>query len=109
MYININNTHYPCTCDARRIWPVRFAGDAPSAVSGVITLCADDGFELASYNTADFLRVVLTGDTLTLTNEPEPVPVDPVPDDTVQVTQEDIVASLLDMDVRLTMIEQGGQ
>lgn len=108
MYININNVHYPCTCDARRVWPVRFTGDVPTAVSGVITLCADDGFVLREDDCADWLRVVLSGDTLTLTNEPEPVPVDPVPDDTVQVAQEDIVASLLDMDVRLTMMEQGG-
>ena len=109
MYININSIHYPCTCDARRVWPVRFTGDVPTAVSGVIALCADDGFVLREDNCGDFLRVVLTADSLTLTNEPEPAPVpEPEPDTSVQVAQEDIVASLLDMDVRLTMMEQGG-
>ena len=89
MYIDINNTHYPCTCDARRIWPARFTGDVPSAVSGVITLCADDGFVLREDDCADWLRVVLDGNSLTLTNEPEPEPTqtepEPAPTETEQL------------------------
>ncbi|MEG1790624.1 MAG: hypothetical protein RR230_08230, partial [Oscillospiraceae bacterium] len=91
-------------------WPLRFIGAVPTSVSGIISLCSDDGFELRRDNCADWLRVILTADTLTLTNDPEPPPTPtPVPDTRQQITTEDIAESILDMECRMTILEQGGK
>lgn len=59
---------------------------APAALGDTVQLQRDDGFVLASYTMADYLRAYMDGTTLVLTNTPEPVPV--VPDlDTVKAAR----------------------
>lgn len=76
MYIKNNNARYPCTGRDYSSASVSFTGceGLPEAVSGTVELCNNSGFVLASYDTADYLRTVVEGGTLTLTDEPEPVP-----------------------------------
>jgi uncharacterized coiled-coil protein SlyX len=50
----------------------------PAPVEGEIVLCADDGFILRKDSTADYLRQTFVGGVLTLTNTPEPEPVEEV-------------------------------
>lgn len=50
---------------------------APAALGDTVQLQRDDGFVLASYTVADYLRHYMDGTTLVLTNTPEPVPVVP--------------------------------
>ena len=75
MYIQIDGENHACT---QRYFPsggVCFMLDSlPQTVTGKILLCADSGFELASYDTADWLRTEIEGNTLTLTNAPEVLP-----------------------------------
>lgn len=102
MYITINGTDYPCTCNPRRIWPIHFINAIPETVSGVISLHADDGFELRRDDCADYLRVIFNPEakTLILTNEPEPEP-EPIPEPvptTPPTTIEDIEAALCEID-----------
>lgn len=83
MYITINSIRYPCTGYAHRGDAVTFNGvevvELP--VTGAVTLCTDDGFELAVQNAGDYARQTLSGGVLTLTNlpEPEPAPEPPEP------------------------------
>ena len=75
MYVKINDTKYPCS-NMREDGGIVFSGvvgmDKPP--TGVISLCADDGFELAAADVAGYKRVLLADGTLTLTNAPEPTP-----------------------------------
>lgn len=60
---------------------MRYSGlpaDFPAPVDGEITLCDDGGFELRADNSADYLRQTFTDGVLTLTNQSEPAPVEPV-------------------------------
>lgn len=76
MYITIKKTHYPCTGYAPRVDTVTFSGvdGLELPVSGAVTLCADDSFELAVQQTGDYARQTLVSGVLTLTNLPEPEP-----------------------------------
>lgn len=106
MYIEANGMHYPCTgysagSNIRLTLP-----DKPT-LSGVVTLCTDNGFELRKINCADYARQVWSGETLTLTNEPEPQPQPdpgPAPD---RITTDDLAEQVFDIEVRTTMLEQG--
>lgn len=75
MYIQIDGVNYACT---QRYFPnggICFMLDTmPQTVSGEILLCADSGFLLASYDTAEYARTEIEGNTLTLTNAPEVLP-----------------------------------
>ena len=51
--------------------------DFPVPVDGEIVLCADDGFVLRTDKTADYMRQIFENGVLTLTNTPEPKPVEP--------------------------------
>lgn len=78
MHIIYSGFNYPCKC--RPAKTMRYCGlpdDFPAPVSGEIVLCADDGFVLRTDNTADYLRQTFADGVLTLTNEPEPEPVEP--------------------------------
>jgi len=77
MYVTINGSHYPCTGYSSGPQGATFTGltgltAAPT--SGSITLCSDEDFPLAQVSVKDWARQLLEGGTLTLTNEPEPVP-----------------------------------
>lgn len=79
MYITYNGVNYPCQCRSSKTMVYRgLPDDFPAPVSGEITLCADDGFVLRTDKAEDFLRQTFEGGVLTLTNAPEPVPVEPV-------------------------------
>lgn len=92
MYLTYNNTNYPCTCRPGVSMVYRgLPEDFPAPVSGVLTLCADDGFVLRSDRAEDWLRQTFEGGVLTLTNAPEPEPVEPTDP---EPTTEDRVADL---------------
>ncbi len=76
MYIKIGETQYPCT----RYKPLSgiraiFYGVTGLALpaSGTVTLCRNDGFELANVDAEDYARQTYENGILTLTNEPESV------------------------------------
>jgi len=80
MYIEYKDNKYPCKADvvtdvSAKYWLL--PEDFPAPVEGEVILCADDGFELRRDNSADYLRQTFANGVLTLTNEPEPVPVEP--------------------------------
>ena len=79
MYIEYNNVKYPCTCrPSKTMIYSGLPNDFPAPVNGEIVLCADDGFVMRTDNSADYLRQTFDEGVLTLTNEPEPEPVEPV-------------------------------
>ena len=81
MYIIYKDINYPCKCipsNTRMVYS-GLPDDFPAPVNGEIILCADDGFVLRTDNTADYLRQTFADGTLTLTNEPEPEPIEPEP------------------------------
>lgn len=106
MYIEQNETQYPCTgykggIDVRLTLP-----DKPT-LTGTVTLCTDDGFVLRVISCGDYARQVWVGDMLTLTNAPEPEPPEDPPSETDTITMDDLAEQVFDLEVRTTMIEQG--
>ena len=78
MYIEYNGIKYTCSCNPSGTMIYReLPDDFPAPVSGEIVLCADDGFVLCTDNTEDYLRQTFENGVLTLTNAPEPEPVEP--------------------------------
>ena len=65
--------------------------DFPATVSGEVVLCDDDGFVMRVDKAEDYLRQTFVNGVLTLTNTPEPKPVDPedIPDP--EPTQLDLI------------------
>lgn len=111
MYIKINDTKYPCENVREDGGGIVFAGvtglDKPPT-AGAISLCADDGFELAAADVTGYKRVLLADGVLTLTNEPEPTVVEPTtPVETTTLTADDIASALLDLDTRTSLLEMG--
>jgi len=107
MYIEASGMQYPCTGYSARGGDIRLTLPDKPTLTGVVTLCADDGFELCAINCGDFARQVWSGETLTLTNEPEPEPQpepEPAPD---TITTDDLAEQVFDLEVRTTMLEQG--
>lgn len=77
MYLTYNKENYPCECRPGPTMTYKgLPEDFPAPVSGEIILCADDGFELRRDRVEDYLRQTFEGGILTLTNEPEPAPVE---------------------------------
>lgn len=77
MYINYNGTKYPCTCRPAKTMVYKgLPDDFPAPVDGEITLCADDDFLMRVDNSKDYLRQTFVDGVLTLTNVPEPEPVE---------------------------------
>lgn len=73
MYIKYKNQKYSCKCSISNE-TIRYNDlpeNFPETVQGDIVLCADDGFELRTDNTKDYLRQTFEKGTLTLTNVPE--------------------------------------
>lgn len=80
MYLKIGENQYPCT---RRI----VTGDTikylsvkpnPGEVTGKIQMYRDDGFLMSEDDADNYERQTYAGTILTLTNKPEPVPVETV-------------------------------
>jgi hypothetical protein len=69
--------------------------DFPAPVSGEIVLCADDGFVMRTDKVEDYLRQTFEGGVLTLTNAPEPVPVEPVEPTDPEPTADELMDILL--------------
>jgi hypothetical protein len=67
--------------------------DFPHPVSGEIRLYANDGFHLRTDVAEDYLRQTFEEGVLTLTNLPEPVEPDPIPEPT---EDEPTTAEILD-------------
>ena len=106
MYIIYNSIKYPCKCRPSKTMRYReLPEDFPAPVEGEIALYADDDFLLRKDNTADYLRQTFEDGVLTLTNEPEPEPVEPV--DPEPTAQDDTDAMLIDHELRLTLLELG--
>ena len=78
MYIKYDNKKYPCKCSIgnNSITYRNLPDDFPTEVSGKIELYADTDFLLREDNTGDYLRQTFENNTLTLTNVPEPQPVE---------------------------------
>lgn len=77
MYLTIDTTRYAVLA-ANLDGDIRYTVDKPpSAVSGTVTLCADDGTAIRTDNTADYLHPRVTAGVIILSNTPEPEPVTP--------------------------------
>lgn len=97
MYIAYKDKKYPCNASVgktMRYWEL--PEDFPAPVDGEIILCADDDFEMRRDNSADYLRQTFANGMLTLTNEPEPIPVEP----------EEPVEPTPSLDERVTALEE---
>ena len=86
MYITYKNTNYPCRCRPSSIMVYGGLPDNfPAPVEDEVILCADDGFVLRTDNPADYLRQMFEDGVLTLTNVPEPEPVEPPEPESVEL------------------------
>lgn len=75
MHIKNSNNTYPCAGyragTSPKFWGVT---GLTLPITGSVELIGDDGFVLAEHDTGQYLRQTYADNTLTLTNEPEPVP-----------------------------------
>lgn len=80
MYLLINNTQYPVTKRIVTKDTVKYLSVSPEppTVSGTIQMYRDDGFLLAEDDSENYSRQTYAGTILTLTNKPEPTPVETV-------------------------------
>ena len=77
MYINYNGTKYPCACRPAKTMVYKgLPDDFPTPVEGEIQLCADDDFVMRTDKVSEYLRQTFSDGVLTLTNVPEPEPVE---------------------------------
>lgn len=79
MYLLINNNQYPVSRRRKTSDSVIFSGvtQEPTDLSGMIQMYSSSDFLLSEDRVSDYLRHTYAGNTLTLTNQPEPEPVDP--------------------------------
>lgn len=93
MFLAYKGNKYPCKCRPGATMVYRgLQDDFPAPIDSPVDLCRDDGFVLRTDNPADYLRQTFSGGVLTLTNTPEPEPVEePEPDN------EPTAAELLDI------------
>jgi hypothetical protein len=109
MYIKIGDTQYPC--DGYNPVPgvrAQFAGviGLTLPVAGTVTLCADDGFELAQQDAGDYTRQTYESSVLTLTNEPEPE-IPPEQEEPPSDPIADLSEMAVDHEYRITLLELG--
>lgn len=80
MYLLINNTQYPVTKRIVSKDTVKYLSVSPDPrpVSGSIQMYRDDGFLLSEDDPDGYTRQTYAGTILTLTNTPEPTPVETV-------------------------------
>ena len=107
MYIAYKDNKYPCKASVgktMKYW--NLPEDFPAPVDGEIILCAnpepaedgsipENGFVLRRDNSADYLRQTFANGMLTLTNEPEPVPVEPSEPVEREATADEVLNALL--------------
>lgn len=77
MYITHNGQSYPSVRVLSASGSVRFVGESLtglSALTGPITVFADNGFEMQSFTPGDFLRQEITDGSWLLTDKPLPTP-----------------------------------
>ena len=79
MYIKYNENKYTCKCQifADTIVYRGLSEDFPETVDGEITLCDNGGAVLRVDKSSDYLRQTFADGVLTLTNIPEPEPIEP--------------------------------
>lgn len=80
MYLLINNEQYPMTKRIVSKDTVKYLSVSPNpgTVNGSIQMYRDDGFLLAEDDSTSYTRQTYAGTILTLTNKPEPTPVETV-------------------------------
>lgn len=97
MYLIINGNRH--TVSRRVVKPdqIRFltVTPEPTEVSGTIQMYDNSGFLISEDNADSFLRYTYTGTLLTLTNIPEPVPVEPDPNYVPEPTTDELMDTLL--------------
>ena len=81
MYLIINNNKHGVRQRIVSADTVKYlcVTPSPAEVSGTIRMFRDDGFLMSEDNAADYERVSVYGSLVTMTNAPEPVPVEPTP------------------------------
>lgn len=79
MYLIINETRYTCSKRIKKADTIKFLSVTPAVeeISGTAKLYRDDGFFMAEDDLDSFERKSYVGTLLTVTNAPEPTPVDP--------------------------------
>ena len=96
MYIIYNNNKYQCksTPSAKSIVYSELPTNFPVPVTGEVVLCANDGFILRTDVAEDYLRQTFENGVLTLTNLPEPEPIEPAdPEESPYVTWDELAAA----------------
>ena len=80
MYLLINNEQYPVTKRIVSKDTVKYLSVSPDPrpVSGPVQMYRDDGFLLSEDDSDGYTRQTYAGTILTLTNKPEPTPVETV-------------------------------
>ena len=96
MYITNKTKKYPCTGYYPTENTIVFSGIDGLAlpINGEIKLCRDDGFELATQICENYVRQTYENNTLTITNEPEPIVVEPIAPTTPEPTLEERTTAL---------------
>lgn len=90
MFIQTANHAYPCTDYHAGAGSVRFLlpGERPERLGETVELRSDDGNLMAVQYVDDWLRWVVSGSVLVLTNMPEPEPApDPEPQPPTELEQ----------------------
>ena len=79
MYLIINNNRYTISKRVVTKESIKYFTVTPAVedISGTATMYRDDGFLMSEDNLDDFKRKSYVGTVLTVTNLPEPTPVDP--------------------------------
>ena len=109
MYIKINNERYNCSRRILRDDEVNYMGIQTEPIVGdTVTLCRDDGFEMAVDHVDGFARRIYSGTTLTYTNKPEPQPEpEPEPEPEEPTTEDILLDMAADHEERLCLLELG--
>lgn len=79
MYLEINGVRHTCSRRIVKKDTIKYlsVAPAPEEISGTIKMFRDDGFPMCEDNVDGYGRKTYVGTCLTVTNAPEPVPVDP--------------------------------
>ena len=81
MKLKINRKNHTVNSRDVRGQTVTYTGvtPEPESIGGILLLLRDDGFVLAQDNADKYERKTCVGGVLTLSNDPEPEPVEPKP------------------------------
>ena len=103
MYITNKTKQYPCTGYYPTENTVVFSGidGITLPIDGEIKLYRDDGFELATQSCENYALQTYENDTLTITNEPEPVIVEPTLEELTRTQIENLKIELISSDYKI--------